>query len=779
MQILFSFWFRLILPALSVVWLCTACTGTGHLSEGEQLYKGAKIKITKAEKDWTSKPLKPDLKKTATLPRPNKKILWMRPKMCVYNVFHNRREKSFGNFIANQFGEKPVLFNAGITTKQRAQLVERAANDGFFKIAIDSEQKVHKHSVQVIHTVHVRSPRKNIDGIRFPADSTVLSQMIRSIQDKSLVKAGQPYKLETLISERQRISDNLRNNGWYYFTSDNLLFIADTIAEPGKLTVQLKVKDEVAARDRQRYQISSITIYPDYDLATDPDQSVRVFDTIGGECIVFLYRDLQVRPEVLRRQIFLRCGQYYSNEEYQTTVYRLLNLNLHKFINIRFDTITRADSLLECYVYLTPYKEERLEGTFAAVFSPGYYRGVRAGVAYNHRNTFRGAEALRISASGAYLRTNQDNFDFKDFLISDASASLSFPRFLLLKDRRAKTFKTTKFSLRHESNYFKYDLSETGNFGLSFQRIRAEGGYLWKKDRRGSAVHEFNPLSLGLQYATVSNKKSREQLISQIPDDTTGTLVFLLTFTEFQPNYTFTIDQRLEPARRHTVYFRQRFSFQTSGYTRSKFLSSDYPLNSPLNLFFETDYRQYQRTNGRNVLAFRMAIGAGVPLKKNSLIALLDRYAIGGASSVRAFAPRSVGPGSEPRDTSRTNGLNIALYTGNMLLESSLEYRVPIGRYPELAFFADAGNIWLTSGADATDASDFRLNRFYRELAAGAGMGLRVNLGFFVLRLDVAFPLSKPFLPLGQRWVGNDLHFGSAAWRKENLNWNFSFGYPF
>jgi len=114
-----------------------------------------------------------------------------------------------------------------------------------------------------------------------------------------------------------------------------------------------------------------------------------------------------------------------------------------------------------------------------------------------------------------------------------------------------------------------------------------------------------------------------------------------------------------------------------------------------------------------------------------------------------------------------------------VLVESSIEYRMPIGKYPELAFFVDAGNVWLTSGTDASPATRFLLNRFYKDLAVGTGMGLPVNLGFFVLRLDVAFPLTKPFLPDGERWVGDNIKFGSPGWRKENLNWNFSFGYPF
>jgi hypothetical protein len=301
---------------------------------------------------------------------------------------------------------------------------------------------------------------------------------------------------------------------------------------------------------------------------------------------------------------------------------------------------------------------------------------------------------------------------------------------------------------------------------------------LWKNQRNGSITQEFNPLHLGLQFSTFNKALVRQKVIAGIPTDTTGTSASLLTFVEYKPNYTFSLDERLGPSRRITHYFRQRFAAQISGFRRNKYLPADYKLANPRNFFIETDYRQYLKTDARNVLAMRLALGAGIPLRSGGTIALLDRYIIGGASSLRAFAPRTIGPGAQARDTS-SNTLSVSNYTGNLLIESSLEYRMPLGRYPELAVFVDAGNIWLTSGPDATEAAQFRLNSFYRELAMGTGVGLRVNLSYFVLRLDVAFPLSKPYLPTGERWVGDQLRFGSKTWRKENLNWNFSFGYPF
>jgi len=766
----------LLIVLLAII---SACTGTGRLREGERLYNGAKVKITKENKEWDTKILKPDLKRTVTIPRPNKKLLWMRPKLSIYNTFQNRRAKSFGNFVANRFGEPPVLFEAKTANRQRELLAERAGNDGFFKVSIDSEEKEKKHSVTLVHTVLVRMPRETFDDVVYPPDSSVLTRAIWALRPKSFVQPGNPYHLEEMIGERQRLTDTLRNRGWYYFSPDNLLFEADTIHPPGEVNMTLRVKKEVGENERKRYRLASVTVYPDYDLVTQKDSMQIHKDSLSFGCLTYVYQNMPVKPEILNQQIFLRCGRYYSNRAYQSTIYRLLNLNVYKFINIKFDVSPQSDTLLDARIYLTPYKPERVEGTLSGVFSPSFYYGVRAGAAYNHRNAFHGAEALRISLDGAYLRTDKDNFDFEDFIVSDASARLSLPRFLFLREKQTRAFSSTQFSLRHETNWFRYDQPELGKFLLSFQRVQAETGYLWKKNRLGSVVQEINPLSFGLQFSTINKGGVRQQLIADIPNDSTGSSLALLTFAEYKPNYTFTLDQRLEPAKRLSRYFRQRFALQISGYTGSKYLPEGYELASPFNFFVESDYRQYQKTNARNVLAFRLAVGAGIPLRPNGTVALLDRYILGGASSVRAFSPRTIGPGSEPIDTARTSAITVGRFTGNMLIESSLEYRMPIGKYPELAFFVDAGNIWLTSGPGSTDASKFNVTNFYRELALGTGVGLRVNLGFFVLRLDLAFPLAIPNRPVGERWVGDDLHFGRRSWRKDNLKWNFSFGYPF
>ena len=771
---------HLILYALACTWLFigAGCTGTGRLADGERLYTGAKIKIEKSDKNWSTNLLKSDLKKAIILPRPNKKILWMRPKLVLYELFKNSREKSFGTFIAYKLGEKPVFYEPNIAKRQQELLEERAGNDGYFSVKVESNAVLKKHKASIGYQVTVLADRKKVDHIDYPDDSSRVTAAIAALQSSSVLNPGAYYQLENLIAERQRISDTLRNHGWYFFTPDNLIFEADTLHPIGTLNLHLRLKRETSAQERQQYEINTIVVYPDYDLAKEQVATQNSKDTLDQQCPTYIYDHLHTKPSVLNQQIKLRCGSLYSNEAYQSTVYRLLSLNIYKFINIRFEVSPREDTLLDARIYLTNFRPQRIESTVSGIFSAGFYYGARTGLAYNHRNLFGGAVALRVAVNAAYLRTNNDNYDFQDFIVSDASVRMSLPRFVFFKPKDRRSFSKTTIGVRHETNWFKYDLPELGAFRMSLQRVSGEAGYSWKNQRSGSITQEFNPINLGLQFSTFNKALVRQKVFENIPSDTTGTTASLLSFLEYKPNYTFTLDERLGPNRQLTRFIRLRVAGQISGYRRNQYLPADYKLASPRNFFIETDYRQYQKTTAHHVLAMRLAIGAGIPLRTGGTIALLDRYIVGGASSVRAFAPRTIGPGTQPRDTSR-NTLSVSNYTGNLLIESSIEYRIALGRYPELAFFLDAGNIWLTAGPDATEASKFHVNSFYRALALGSGMGLRINLGFFVLRLDVAFPLSKPYLPVGERWVGDQLRFGSGLWRKENLNWNFSFGLPF
>ena len=106
------------------------------------------------------------------------------------------------------------------------------------------------------------------------------------------------------------------------------------------------------------------------------------------------------------------------------------------------------------------------------------------------------------------------------------------------------------------------------------------------------------------------------------------------------------------------------------------------------------------------------------------------------------------------------------------------EYRFNLVSIIKGAVFVDAGNIWLLKADSNRVGGQFERD-FYKEFAVGTGFGIRADASIFVVRLDLAWPIRKPWLDEGSRWVIDDINFGSSAWRKDNLVLNIAIGYPF
>jgi outer membrane protein assembly factor BamA len=157
------------------------------------------------------------------------------------------------------------------------------------------------------------------------------------------------------------------------------------------------------------------------------------------------------------------------------------------------------------------------------------------------------------------------------------------------------------------------------------------------------------------------------------------------------------------------------------------------------------------------------------------VLPFIKQFFVGGTNSLRAFRSRSVGPGTyTPAD--QTNFLPDQ--SGDIKLELNTELRAKLFSIVNGAIFVDAGNVWLYNAETARPGGQFS-GQFLQQLAVGTGVGLRFDISILIVRLDVAFPLRKPYLPEGQRWVINQIDFGSGSWRSNNLVFNLGIGYPF
>ncbi|MEO6498710.1 MAG: BamA/TamA family outer membrane protein, partial [Mucilaginibacter sp.] len=186
----------------------------------------------------------------------------------------------------------------------------------------------------------------------------------------------------------------------------------------------------------------------------------------------------------------------------------------------------------------------------------------------------------------------------------------------------------------------------------------------------------------------------------------------------------------------------------------------------------QADLRYYYAFNKNARLANRIIAGIGIPYGNSTQLPYIKQFFSGGTNSIRAFRSRSVGPGTF-RDPNADSAAFYPDQAGDVKFELNTELRYKINNIIETAFFIDAGNVWLfnkdTSTSYPRPGVQFTKN-FYKELAVGAGIGLRLDLTILLLRLDVAVPVRKPWLKAGIPGKNFDL---------SNPVFNLGIGYPF
>ena len=251
----------------------------------------------------------------------------------------------------------------------------------------------------------------------------------------------------------------------------------------------------------------------------------------------------------------------------------------------------------------------------------------------------------------------------------------------------------------------------------------------------------------------------------------------------FGPTYTFTYTNTMQTARKHNFYFQG--GIDLSGNITGLVTGADVKGGNQKTIFdvpfsqyvkAETDFRHYLRLGRGMNLASRVVVGAGIPYGNSLELPFIKQFFVGGTNSVRAFRARSVGPGSYNQEVEATSFLPDQ--SGDLKLELNTELRAKLFSIVEGAAFVDAGNVWLMN-EDPNKPGAKISGDFLKELAVGTGVGMRLDLQFLILRLDVAFPLRVPYGPEEDRWVFDQIDFGDKSWRKQNLIFNLAIGYPF
>jgi outer membrane protein insertion porin family len=782
----FSYRWRFTVYTLFVVgvtFLISGCTATKFLKEGESFYGGAEINFdTQGKRIGRKKILKNELEEYI-IPKPNKKFLGNRTGVWFYYIAGTPKKEKGGlrNFIKKKLGTPPVLFSEAAPERTAKTLNGQLYNEGYFQSKVSYQVKPKRKETEVIYDVILPVPYR-LDSIVYPTPrDSVYASILESLREASLLKENQRYDLELMQAEQARIEEELENVGFYYFDDRYLIFDADSTVGDRKVHVELKLEKGIPTRARRIYKINDVNIFSNYTLSMDSSKRLSFANEVDG----YNYIDSagNFRPNVITRVINLKKGNIWRREDHEFTLSHLMGLGVFKFVNIKFSEAHKDSALLNTDIYLTPLKKKSLRAEVQAVSKSNNFVGPGISFTFTNRNFLRGAELFQLRLNSAYevqVSSQTEGKPLNSFELG-LESSLTVPRFIspIRIDYNSleyipKTVFKFGVNLQNRVNYFRLN-----SFNISY-------GYNWLET--ASKSHELYPIDISF----LQTDKKSDEFQKRLDENPALANSFENQFI-IGTRYSYTLNtqlsedplQKFEEKKFRTHNFYLNGNIDVAGnlfYTIHRQLnkSGEKPLeifNAPYSQYVkgDIDFRHYWQFDMHSKLATRLIVGAGYAYGNATTMPYIKQFSIGGSNSIRAFPARSIGPGTYNIRSEEDPTIQFIDQRGDMKLEGNIEYRFDIVKFLKGAVFVDAGNIWLLQ---KSEDGVFNRKNFLNELAVGTGIGLRFDFSFFVLRLDTAFPLRKPYL-VDDPWVIDSIDMGSKTWRKENLVFNIAIGYPF
>jgi hypothetical protein len=751
--------------------LLASCSGLKYIPEGQKLYTGSKVSIDAPTKLRNQAALETELA-TVVRPKPNASILGQRPKLYFWHLGVGK-SKGIKHYLADKFGEAPVLLTQVQAKQTRDLMTNRLQNRGYFHGSVSSKVEEQEKTAQVNYTAHP-GQQYLIQDIHFPQGDSLLEKAIRGTQAASLLKPGDPYDLDVFTNERVRIDLALKNQGFYYFNPNYLLFQVDSTLQ-GKTNVYFKIKGETPARARQPYWLKTVSLNTNYVLTDTTRRSPVRFEKF------LYYPDESVfRARAITRTVFLYPDSLFRQRRRDQTLSRLMSLGTFRFVEIKFRPSAAGDSAgrarLDSDILMTQLKKKSLRAELQLVSKSNGFTGPGLTIQYRNRSALRGAEQLIINAvastetstrapANAESRSNtgliSNEFGLNAQLIVPRLIAPNLPFLnprLVNSDFQPRTNFGAGIRYVSRSNYFA-----TTSYNFNY-------GYSWKT----KITNEQELKLIDVSYNAVSTDTAFDRVLRLRP--------FLRQAYQAQfilaSSYRYTYNQQVLENRRQQIFFQGQA--EVSGNIANAISSAVVGQKSPTEYYtianqrfaqyakFDLELREYYRisanpTSGNRIVG-RLQIGVGLPYGNSAggTLPYLRQYGIGGPNSIRAFAARQIGPGSyKPTSTDIVNSYYDQV--GDLRLEGNIEYRQDLFPYVKGAVFLDAGNIWLVNNDPQRPGGQFQANTFLQQLAVGTGVGLRIDVQFFVIRFDYAIPLRA--------------NYGTPDDKAGRLN--LAIGYPF
>lgn len=775
--------------------LASSCKPTKRLQQDQNLLDKVSIKVD--NKQFSPDDFSPYLQQ-----RPNKQLLGARFHLWLYNCAKPHKNNWFNNFLRKN-GEEPVIFNPDLVQQTHEQLTIYLEKKGYYQSQISDSIDIKNQRAHLFFNIKTGKPY-TINHLYYNIADSNLAKIIFSDTINSLLQHGKNLDIDLLDSERKRIETSVRNNGYYSFSVDNISFVAEKNQSNLQTNLILKIPNNHLLSSKNTPMELPFPIYKIRSVAVNADMTMEKIlqlqyskpDSQTNKISYNFSPDFLVKQTTVSDLIFLFPDSIFNLRNANRTHYRLQNLQTFRQISINFNEVdTLPETLqrqLDCTISLLPSNRHSLLPEIEATTSSEGNLGGGIRLKYSNRSLFRHAELFDFNIHAAVEAVNTSNANesnngihLKTKMEYEAEAALNIPRFLIPMTHAKQRFlriytPRTIFSIL--GNYQQRpELYQRTLFSASF-------AYSWRKFNNTS--HVIKPLDIN--YVLLPYVSDRFNTYLNINPFLRNSYQ---SHTIISASYTFNRDIRVIDANNYVAL---RANVEQAGLlTQTLFRLCAPKKTAPYKIFnnnfsqfikADIDLRHHFTINDNNKMISRLFLGVGLPYgNSQAKVQLSDgtdafisampfekKYYAGGSNSMRAWRLRSLGPGSYV-DTTK-----IIAYpnnSGDIKIEMNWEYRFHLISILEGALFADIGNVWDMFADENRPNANFDFRRFYKEIALAGGIGLRIDLTYFILRADLGFKLRDP---AGQgRWIFQPKPNTSNRFSVNDMNLSIGIGYPF
>ncbi len=684
------------------------------------------------------------------------------------------------NRALQRLGEAPVIYDPAKAEMTRRNIEQMLRNDGYLHAWVDLECEKNDKKKRAVATYYLHErERYYISGVKLSSADKKLESLLVADSLSSRLRVGMPFSVDVLEGERRRITEMLRNSGYYHFRKEYITFSADTAHHSNKVDLTMNValyspSANAAPEAHKQYRIGRICFVSGAGLHLDEATLLQCDTMHYGDYVIFYKGDAVVRPKMLVNNTYIESGGLYSQSAVEKTHNSFVQLPALKYSTVRM--VEHPDTaLLDCYIMYERSKRRTVSLEVEGTNTAGDL-GAAASLTFADKNLFKGSEMLSLRLFGAYEAvSNLRGYTGERFLEYGAELSLRFKGGLVSKivpaDRR-KLISSTTFAL-------KFNTQERPEFDRRV--LSGSWDYMWS--RKEEATHRLDVLDLNYIYVPWISDTFKRDYLDSISNRNSILKYNYENLLITKLGYTYTYNSSLNKARRfERVAYSLRAGVESSG--NLLFLATS-SVSGPKNAdgqytFLNIAYAQYVKgdfdittrvnIDERNSFVVHFGLGLAYPYGNSRILPFEKRYFSGGANGMRGWTVRTLGPGSYKNSGANIDFIN---QSGDMKLDFNVEYRSHLFWKIHSALFVDAGNIWTLRSYKEQPGGQFKLSSFYKEIAFSYGLGLRIDLDMFVFRLDAAMKAINPAYEGREKFAIIDPKFG------RDFALHFAIGYPF